>query len=145
MNRMMLMGSLGILVWTLTVDSLAIAEPRVTKRDLGDVAGTVVKSETESITLKIPTMVQSGTTNRRSGGRNIRVPKYTVKQIEKDFPVAKDVIVRTLKGKSASRTDVHVGDTVRLHVFQITEKEPGHSAEQHLEVRRIDIPTPPKP
>jgi hypothetical protein len=131
--------SLAVLTSALAGRSPA-AEPSVSKTYLGAVTGTVVKVGSGSITVKVPTTVQSGVTRRRSGNRTITVPKYTTKQVENTYPLSAEVVVKTAGGKSAKMEDVKPGGAVRLHGYNVKERTPGEKPVTHFEVRRIDIP-----
>lgn len=133
---------LALLVCILSLCHGEAMEPTFTKSKLGVVTGTVTQIDPASITVKVPQMVQSGSTRRRIGRRSIRVPRYTTKQVESTFSVASDVTVKMIGGKHASLSDVLVGLPVRLHVYKVTEHHLGEKAESHAEVRRIDIPKP---
>lgn len=115
-------------------------DPTVSSSNLGEVTGTVVKFEPGSITIKVPTVVQSGTTRRKVGKSYVNVPKYTTKEVESTITVAKDVTVKTIGGKEATAADVVPGESVRLHVSKLTERTVGEKPESHTEVKRIDIP-----
>lgn len=122
---------------------LPAADPAVSKADLGDVTGTVVKAGPGSITLKVPTVTQTGVTRKHVGGRHgptVAVPKYGTKQVETSYTLAPDVVVKTAAGKSATLAEVATGKPVRLHVYRVTERAPGEKPVSHVEVRRIDIP-----
>lgn len=119
------------------------ADPAVSKADLGDVTGTVVKADPGSITLKVPTVTQTGVTRKHIGGRHgptVAVPKYGTKQVETSYTLAPDVVVKTAAGKSVTLAEVATGKPVRLHVYRVTERTPGEKPVSHVEVRRIDIP-----
>lgn len=121
------------------------ADPAVSRADLGDVTGTVVKAGPGSISLKVPTVAQTGVSRRHVGGRHgptVAVPKYATKQVETTYALAPDVVVKTLAGKSATLEEVRPGTQARLHVYRVTERTPGERPENHLEVRRIDIAGP---
>jgi hypothetical protein len=137
--------SLAVLVAAVTGRAPA-ADPIVSKADLGDVTGTVVKAGPGSITLKVPTVTQTGVTRKHVGGRHgptVAVPKYGTKQVETSYTLAPDVVVKTAAGKSATLGEVATGKPVRLHVYRVTERTPGEQPVSHVEVRRIDIPDPP--
>lgn len=78
--------------------------------------GSVVKVADGAVTLKVPTVVQTGVTRQRVGKHTITVPKYTTEQVEAKFALAKDVQVKSPGGKAADLSDVRAGDPVRLHV-----------------------------
>jgi hypothetical protein len=118
----------------------AAEQPTVSMTYLGSVTGTVVKVESGSITVKVPTPVRSGVTRRRMGNRTVSVPRYTTKQVENTQPLSADVVVKTVGGKSATLEDVRPGVAVRLHVYSVKERTVGEKPVARSEVRRIDIP-----
>lgn len=103
------------------------ADPAVPRADLGDVTGTVVKAGPGSITLKVPTVAQTGVSRKHVGGRHgptVTVPRYETKQVETTYALAPDVVVKTLAGKSATLEEVRPGEPSRLHVYRVTERTP---------------------
>lgn len=129
----------ALICWTADSPPAGAAEPSVSTSDLGDVVGAVVKVSDGSVTLKVPTVVQTGATRKRVGKRTITVPKYTTKQVESTFTLAKDVKVSSTGGKAADLSDVRAGDPVRLHVYKVTERAVGEKPVAHAEVRRVEV------
>ncbi len=114
-------------------------EPSVSKTPLGNTAGAVVKVGTDQITINVPTPVAS------PGGRGGRrgAAKPMTKLVETSYAMSAKVIVKTVGGKVMELTDVHEGETVRLHIAKIKESKVGEKSESHMEVTQIDIPNPP--
>lgn len=115
-------------------------EPSVSKTPLGNTAGAVVKVGTDQITINVTTLVPS-TGNKRGGRKSSAKP--TTKLVETSYTMSAKVIVKTVGGKVMELTDVHEGETVRLHIAKITERKIGEKSESHMEVTQIDIPNPP--
>ncbi len=115
-------------------------EPSVSKTPLGNTAGAVVKVGTDQITINVTTLVPS-TGNKR--GRRKSSAKPTTKLVETSYTMSAKVIVKTVGGKVMELTDVHEGETVRLHIAKISEHKVGEKSEPHMEVTQIDIPNPP--
>ncbi len=114
-------------------------EPSVSKTPVGNTAGVVVKVGTDQITINVPTpMASTGGKGRRRGGA-----KPTTKLVETPYAMSAKVIVKTVGGKVMELTDVHEGETVRLHIAKISEHKVGEKSEPHMEVTQIDIPNPP--
>lgn len=116
-------------------------EPTMKKTYAGAVTGTVSKVDSGSITVKVPTTVQSGVTRRHVGGRTISIPRYTTKQVENTLSLSPDVTVKTVSGKTAAMEDVRPGVSVRLHAYTMTERSPGEKSKSHVEVLKIEVPS----
>ncbi len=132
----------------------ADAAPNVSHTYVGEVTGTVVKVGDGSITLKVPEVVQTGTTHKRmpsphvpgtSGGHrnsSIAVPKLGTKLVEMTFDLSAAVTVKTISGKAMTLADVTANGPVRVHVERVREVKPGEKTEPHLVVKSIDVPVP---
>ena len=124
-----------------TTDAPVKPEPKPIKTHIGDVTGVISKMDATSITIKVPTVTQSGTTSQNlGGGRYANVPKYTTKQVVTVYALSPDVTVKTVSGKKAEIVDVKTGETVRLNIYQVTERRPGEKAETTVVVLKIDVP-----
>lgn len=115
---------------------------------VGNVVGEVVKVGSESITVKVPEVVQTGTTRQHVGGggragHTVTVPKLGTKLVEVTYPLADKVVVKTVGGKDADLSAVKEGEAVELHLDKVREGKVGEKLESHLEVKRIDVPNPP--
>ena len=111
----------------------------VSKTDAGNISGVVTKIEAGSVTVKVTKTVQNGVTRRRVNGRTVSVPKYTTKQEETTYKMSDNVVFRTNSGRGAALADVQAGDTVKLHLYRVSEKESSAKPNQHMEVLRLDI------
>jgi len=130
------------------------AAANVSHTYLGEVTGLVVKVGDDSITLKVPEVVQTGTTRQRSHtphvpgmsgghrGSSITVPKLETKMVEVTYDLGDPVSVKTVAGKAMTLSDVVVGGAARLHVERVREWKPGEKTEPHVVVKTIDIPVP---
>jgi hypothetical protein len=135
------------LIAAVVANASAVDPPATSKRYLGDLTGTVVKVDKDSITVSITTVVQNGTTRQRMGGRrgkSVSVPKLESKLVEETIPLGDKVGIKTVSGKVMKLEDVQVGSAARLHVYNVTVRVVGEKPETHYEVERIDIPNPPK-
>ena len=133
----------------------ADAVPTATHAYLGEVTGYVVKVGDGSITLKVPEVVQTGTTHKRvamphvpgvSGGHrssSIAVPKLGTKMVETTFELSDAVTVKTVTGKAMTLADVTANGAVRVHVERVRDVKPGEKTEPRLVVKTIDVPVPP--
>ena len=127
----------------------AAPDPSVSHTYLGEVTGTVVKVGDGSITLKVPELVPSATSQRAPSrpSRNHRhaplaMPKATTKLVEVTYDLGDAVSVKTVTGKPMTLTDVTVGSAARVHVERLREQKLGEKTEPHVVVKTIDIPTP---
>ena len=131
------------------------ADPSVSHTYLGEVTGTVVKVGDGSITLNVPQVVQTGTTQKkmpsphvpgmsRGGhhGSSITVPKVATRLVEVTYDLGEKVSVKTVTGKTMTLADVTVGGVARVHVERLREQKPGEKSEPHVAVKAIDIPAP---
>ena len=133
----------------------ADAAANVAHTYVGEVTGYVVKVGDGSITLKVPEVVQTGTTHKRvatphvpgmSGGHrssSIAVPKLGTKMVEATFELSDAVTVKTVTGKAMTLADVTANGAVRVHVERVRDLTPGEKTEPRLVVKTIDVPVPP--
>ena len=107
---------------------------------VGNLVGQVVKSGSDSITIKVPEVVVSGITRKRSGGHSVSVPKYGTKTVELTYPVSSKVVVKTVSGKEVDLSSVKEGENVEIHLDKVKQGKLGEKLESHVEVKRIDVP-----
>jgi len=109
---------------------------------VGNLTGQVSKVEKGSITLKVPEVVVTGITRRRTGthGGSTAVPKYGTKTVELTYPISDKVVVKTVSGKDVDMSAVTTGETVEIHLDKVKEGKVGEPLQSHVEVKRIDVP-----
>jgi len=140
--------ALAVAVGLVSNPTAGAVDPSVIKTFVADVTGQVVQVESARITIRVPQTVQTGVTRRRIGSgphaRTVTVPKYGVKYTESTHPLASDVAVKTIAGKSAALSDVRPGSPVQLRVTRVTERVAGEKSQTRIEVSRVLISVPPK-
>ena len=141
----------------------AAPAPEVSHTYLGEVTGTVVQAGDGSITLKVPEVVQTGTTRSAGGGSGgrvphlpgmpsvggsrrgsgVTVPKFGTKLVEVTYTLGDAVTVKTVAGKTMTLADVTAGGAARVHLERLREvPKPGEKTEPRVVVKSIDIPVP---
>lgn len=113
---------------------------------IGNLVGQVVKSGSDSITIKVSEVVVTGITRKHVGGgsgsrgHSVSVPKYGTKMVELTYPVSGKVVVKTVSGKEADLSSVWEGENVVIHLDKVKQGKLGEKLESHVEVKRIDVP-----
>ena len=109
---------------------------------VGNLVGQVVKSSSDSITIKIPEVVVTGIARKRSGGHTVSVPKYGTKTVELTYSISSKVVVKTVSGKEVDLSSVKEGEKIEIHLDKVKQGKLGEKLESHVEVKRIDVPNP---